>query len=58
MSVRTQSNPAGRGSKKRFVTKSALKEPPRPKIANAIRPRGNLTLVNRSNKQPTSTNNK
>ena len=56
--VRTRSNPAGRGSKKRFVPKSALKEPPRPKNANTIRPRGNPTLGNRSNKQQTSANHK
>ena len=35
-----------------------MKEPPQPKSANAIRPRGNPTPVNRSNKQQTLTNNK
>ena len=56
--IRTRSNLAGRGSNKRCVPKSALKEPPHPKNANTIRPRGNPTPVNRSKKQQRSTNNK
>ena len=58
--VRTRSNPASRGLKKLFVTKSALKEPPRPMgwDANTVKSRGNTTPWNRSNKQHTSANHK
>ena len=56
--VRTRSNLAGRGSKKRFITKIALKEPPQPKNDNTIRPRGNPTPGSRLNKHQTLVNHK
>ena len=57
---RTQQNPGGRGSKKRFATKSALKEPPQPMgwEASTIGQKGNTTPGNRQNKQQTSSKHK
>ena len=54
---RTRKNPAGRGSKKRFTTKSPMKEPPRPmgwEPNPSIKQKSNTTPGNRQNKQQTS----
>ena len=54
---RTRKNPAGRGSKKRFTTKSPMKEPPQPigwEPNTPIKQKSNATPGNRQNKQRTS----
>ena len=58
---RTWKNPAGRGSKKRFTTKSSMKEPPWPmgwEPNTPIKQKSITTPEHRQKKQQTSTKQK